>query len=95
MPADQINPPMDKKGLFNFPIFNVQLHGAENYTAWALTMQYNLCNTRTRFNNNNSSILICIFIFCIMKLIIFVVISMLLLIIIVIIVITIIFVNHH
>src|SRR3954471_17268952 len=33
---------MDKKGLYNFPQIDVQLKGAENYTAWALTMQYNL-----------------------------------------------------
>ena len=32
---------MDKKGLFNFPILDVQLQGAENYIAWDLTMQYN------------------------------------------------------
>ena len=33
---------MDKKGLFNFHVLDIQLQGAENYTAWALTMQYNL-----------------------------------------------------
>ena len=33
---------MNKKGLFNFPILDVQLQGVENYTTWALTMQYNL-----------------------------------------------------
>ena len=33
---------MDKKGLFNFLILNFQLQSAENYTAWAITIQYNL-----------------------------------------------------
>ena len=32
---------MDKKGLFNFPVLDFQLQNAENYTVWALTMQYN------------------------------------------------------
>src|SRR3954465_3174277 len=33
---------MDKKGLYTFPLVDVQLKGAENYAAWTLTMQYNL-----------------------------------------------------
>ena len=33
---------MDKKGLFNFHVLNVQLQGVKNYSACALTMQYNL-----------------------------------------------------
>jgi len=37
---------MDKKGLFNFPILDFQLQGVENYIAWALTIQYNLCAFR-------------------------------------------------
>src|SRR3954463_8621259 len=32
---------MDKKNLYTFPPVDVQLQGAENYAAWALTMQYN------------------------------------------------------
>jgi len=27
---------VDKKGSFNFSVLDVQLQGAENYTAWAL-----------------------------------------------------------
>src|SRR3954470_5947598 len=33
---------MDKKSLYTFPPVDVQLQGEANYTAWALTMQYNL-----------------------------------------------------
>src|SRR3954470_23828435 len=33
---------MDKKGFFSFPIVDTPLKGAENYAAWALSMQYNL-----------------------------------------------------
>src|SRR3954464_15307749 len=33
---------MDKKGFFSFPPVDIQLKGAENYAAWALSMQYNL-----------------------------------------------------
>jgi len=33
---------MDKKRLFNFPVLDFQLQSAENYTALALKMQYNL-----------------------------------------------------
>lgn len=33
---------MDEKGIFNFPPVDVQLKGAENYSAWAVTMLYNL-----------------------------------------------------
>ena len=32
---------MDKKGMVDFLILDVQLQGTENYTAWALMMQYN------------------------------------------------------
>src|SRR3954468_10955147 len=32
---------MDKKNLYTFPPVDVQLQGAKNYAAWALTMQYN------------------------------------------------------
>src|SRR4051812_3782391 len=32
---------MDKKNLYTFPLVDVQLQGADNYAAWALTMQYN------------------------------------------------------
>ena len=33
---------MDKKNLYTFPPIDVLLQGADNYAAWALTMQYNL-----------------------------------------------------
>src|SRR5436189_5637159 len=33
---------MDKKGFYTFPPVDTQLKGAENYAAWALSMQYNL-----------------------------------------------------
>src|SRR3954465_13064121 len=33
---------MDKKGFYTFPPVDTPLKGAENYVAWALTMQYNL-----------------------------------------------------
>src|SRR3954462_7517695 len=32
---------MDKKSLYTFPPVDVQVQGADNYAAWALTMQYN------------------------------------------------------
>ena len=61
---------MDKKGLFNFPVLDFQLQNAENYTAWALTMQYNflcfrsleLCSGHPKMLVNYHSIIIC---FCI------------------------------
>src|SRR4051812_6333774 len=33
---------MDKKGFYTFPPVDTPLKGAENYAAWALSMQYNL-----------------------------------------------------
>jgi len=33
---------MEKKGLFNYLILDVQFRDAQNYTDWALMMQYNL-----------------------------------------------------
>src|SRR5947208_15230152 len=33
---------MDKKGFYTFPPVDTLLKGAENYVAWALSMQYNL-----------------------------------------------------
>lgn len=37
---------MDKKGVYNFPLVDVQLKSGENYAALGLTMQYNLCEFR-------------------------------------------------